>query len=398
MEHPELRSRKLNASVVQVMGGLFSMHKHSWKTTEESVINRVVQAATAYKSQLPMAMLEQRKAQAQALLQAADDIVALLQATIEVSVRHYLHLLLRHIPNRRFPLEWNMTSNNCQAFCDNLLQDFSTVFPVHGNTTSDSSAIPNYLLSFTARFPALSEKSFVTSSFDAYFRSFHQELDIIDTLEAETNYAPTPDGAFTLNYCNRLLLWDCLGDNCHLADHMWRHASDSISILHFHLQQPQNAYWKDADGLGRPQRLSREEWLRQRVQVMLGIDIFHGLAAGIVQTFRRREGRMMKEEGMFMDEEEFEAEGRLPYASIEVMNGNSYIDPETGQERFIQLDGDIFGEDAEDFESDFKPMYGKWSLGSSDVMGRKGPQWMADTEGGEKLVLASYERTWRRDI
>lgn len=194
-----------------------------------------------------------------------------------------------------------------------------------------------------------------------------------------------------------------MGKQCHLADHMWRHASDSISILQFHVLRAQGAYWNEivsTDEAGNStvlRKLSREEWVRQRVRVMLGIDVFLGLAAGIVRTYRRMEGLRIRMSGTFMDEGEFEEEERLPEASIEVIDGSMFLDPETGREREIELDEDIFGggHGGGEGEGEWEPMYGNWSPGSSDTVGRKGPQWMADTEEGEEIVLEFYDKTWR---
>ncbi|KAJ4349235.1 hypothetical protein N0V95_004771 [Ascochyta clinopodiicola] len=383
-EDKTLRKRRLNASITQVLGGLFSTHESTWRTTEETVIEMVLQAAKDYKPQM---MLQQRQQQTASLLQVADHIVALLKNSIGRDVRHYLHLLLYQIPDRRFPLEWKLTSNNCQTFCDNLLRSFLTVFPPNIDKTASSPLTPNYLLSFTARFPALSDATFVASRLDSYFRAFHRELDIIDFHDSETEYPPFNDSEFELVNCERILLWKCMGEECNLADHMFRHASDSISILKFHVKRPRTAYWRCAPGSMRPQQLDHGEWLRQRVQVMLGIDIFHGLAAGIVQTFRRIAHSVVEEDVDFIDAEEFEAEEQLPYASVETWEGNHYIDPDTGLERRIQFDKELFSDSLHDSEERAESRYGVWSPGSSDKVGRKGPQWMADTEASERMVL-----------
>jgi len=129
---------------------------------------------------------------------------------------------------------------------------------------------------------------------------------------------------------------------------------------------------------------------------MLGIDIFHGLAAGIVRTFRRMDRREVSIQSYPFDEDEFRAEGSLPYASIEFMEGNTYVDPEDGSEQQIQLDwGEFNDEEEEDGRLHLEPLYGSWRPGSSDRVGRKGPQMMADTEEDEKLIIMLYDKSWR---
>ncbi len=137
----------------------------------------------------------------------------------------------------------------------------------------------------------------------------------------------------------------------------------------------------------RPQQLSHEEWLRQRVQVALGIDIFLGHAAGIFQTFRRLASSVVAEDISFVDAEDFDAEGRLPCASIETLDGRTYIDPDTGFENQIRLNEEFLGSGIHEQDRNYESRYGAWSPGSSDTVGRKGPQWMADTEDGERIIL-----------
>jgi len=186
-----LRPRRLNASVKQVMSGLFSGHDPSWASVEDSVIRKVLHAAQSYK---PGLTLLHNKAQAEKLLSSAETAVEALKDAIAETVRHYLRLLLGRFSNARFELTWNMRSNNCQAFCDNiiLVPELTTVFPAGHVSTKAELSTPNYLLSFAARFPALSEESFVTSKLDSYFRSFHQDLDIIDSYDAENEFTSSP--------------------------------------------------------------------------------------------------------------------------------------------------------------------------------------------------------------
>jgi hypothetical protein len=182
-----LRPRRLNASVKQVMAGLFSGHDPSWAGVEDSVIRKVLHAAQSYKPGLTPLY---NKAQAENLLNSAETVVETLKDAIAKTVRDYLRLLLGRFSDARFNLTWHVRSNNCQAFCDNILlvPELTTVFPAGHVSAKAKLSPPNYLLSFTARFPALSEESFAASKLDSYFRSFHQDLDIIDSYDAENEF------------------------------------------------------------------------------------------------------------------------------------------------------------------------------------------------------------------
>jgi hypothetical protein len=374
---PTLRRRRLNASVKQIVGGLFSSHEPSWASMEDSVIHTVLQAAQAYKPGLTQ---QHNRTQTEKILSAADAVTEALKATIAETVRSYLRLLLGRFHRSGLPLRWDVRSNNCQMFCDNIILQpaLTTVFPTHRQASGNDQTPPNYLLSFAARFPALSDESFVASRLDSYFRRFHQELDIIDTYESENESAPPPtqsqDGRYEstlpintfaepqsveldILQCRRLLLSDCMNQSCNLADHIWRHVSDSASTLQFHLLRPHAAYttghWSTEPQSASSQPLDYSQWLRQRTQVLLGIDTLNGLAAGIIKAFRHMENDVSEEQ-----------EGRS--------SGRNVSGGRAGGRAGCR--------------------WGKWKPGSSSEVGRHGPETMADTEEGEVLVLESLVR------
>jgi hypothetical protein len=178
---PSLRKRKLNGSIKQCLGGLFSGHEKAWEKAEDEIVLRFLNLSKAY---TPGLTREYNKLQAQELLVASGDLVGLLKENIGPTVRTYLHRLLCQLWDPSVLLTWSQTSNNCQIFCDKLVlqKQFSACFPstrpvldpAHG-----ADPAINYLFSFCARFPSLSE-DLVVSRLDEYFQSFHQEFDIID--------------------------------------------------------------------------------------------------------------------------------------------------------------------------------------------------------------------------
>jgi hypothetical protein len=179
---PSLRKRRLNGSIKQSLGGLFSGHDQSWGKAESEIIHKFIDLSKAY---FPGLTREYNKMRSKELLEACWDLIGLFKEHMGPIVRIYLHQLLRQLWDPSVPLAWSQMSNNCQTFCDTLVlqTQFSTCFPLHrpglDNADGADTAV-NYLLSFCARFPSRSEEVIIASRFDEYFRSFHQEYDIID--------------------------------------------------------------------------------------------------------------------------------------------------------------------------------------------------------------------------
>jgi hypothetical protein len=177
-----LRKRRLNGSIKQCLGGLFSGHDQSWEKAENEIILKFLNLSKAY---LPGLTREYNKLRAEELLGACWDLIGHIKEHMGQTVRIYLHRLLHQLWDSSMPLAWSQTSNNCQTFCDKLVlqRQFSTCFPLHRpslHNANNADTAANYLFSFCARFPSQSEEAIIVSRLDEYFRSFHQEHDIID--------------------------------------------------------------------------------------------------------------------------------------------------------------------------------------------------------------------------
>lgn len=179
---PSLRKRRLNGSLKQCLGGLFSGHDQSWEKAENEIVLKFLDISKAYS---PGLTREYNKMCAKELLGACCDVIGLLKEHVGLTVRIYLDRLLRQLWDPSVPLAWSQISNNCQTFCDKLVlqTQLSTCFSPyrHGlKNADDADTAVNYLFSFCARFPSQSEEAIIVSRIDEYFRSFHQEYDIID--------------------------------------------------------------------------------------------------------------------------------------------------------------------------------------------------------------------------
>lgn len=366
---PSLRKRKLNGSIKQCLGGLFSGHDQSWEKIENETVLKFLGLSKAYS---PGLTREYNKLRAKELLGACWDLIEPLKEHIGLTVRIYLHRLLHQLWDPAVPLAWSQTSNNCQTFCDKLVLQgqFSTCFPLNRpglSNPDDINTAVNYLFSFCARFPSQSEEAVVVSRLDEYFRSFHQEFDIIDhfrdleeggsctgiiILIILSDLEPVSSGPLK---CQNILLWECATAACSLPDHIWLHPYESISILFFHVLRNYEMYsnydWPGSTDNAAPamSRMSKclntRQWLRQRITVLQGIDILLSSLGALARVFSQ------------MAQNQYTAEERSNIGLLRMGHKTKNV-----------------------------WMWGEWKPGRSDSVGRHGPENMANFEEGEKLT------------
>jgi hypothetical protein len=155
--------------------------------------------------------------------------------------------------------------------------------------------------------------------------------------------------------CNGLLLWDCTAASCSISEHIWQHVYDSASILFFHILRKYENYtnenWPEDMNQPRPQslasrRLNTRQWLRQRVAVLQGIDLLLGSCGALSRVFSQ------------MALQKYVIESGHQIASLKMHRKQ--------RTEFV---------------------WGKWEPGSSDTVGRHGPELMAEYEDAEEITL-----------
>jgi hypothetical protein len=169
----------------QVAGGPFSGLFN--ETLEDEIIE-----ALLHKSQrrFDLSPLEEENM----LNQSLDRLVALLKRLIGSRIDIYLGSVVSRLLNPETNLRWNFRTNNCQTFCDSLLdqQLFGPLF-ASLDRQNDEAREPLYLMSFVSR-PGSYKKEPVKTKFDVpsglveeYLLKFrygrHDESDIVDTLQ-----------------------------------------------------------------------------------------------------------------------------------------------------------------------------------------------------------------------
>ncbi|KAL4927873.1 uncharacterized protein BDV17DRAFT_282326 [Aspergillus undulatus] len=172
----------------------------------------------------------------------------------------YLESIVSRLLDPNVILRWSPTGNNCQNFCDSLI-DHSLFTPLAGGPMleTENSNAPLYLLSFVTR-PTGYIKPRVKSKFDVprglteeYLLRFrfgrHDEADLIDSLH-EYWFDWGAFGRHLYRYQD-LFPWDCTeafgrypvtcGD-CNVSKHVWAFPFDSWNVIALHLGRAEREY------------------------------------------------------------------------------------------------------------------------------------------------------------
>ncbi|KAK5625399.1 hypothetical protein RRF57_001115 [Xylaria bambusicola] len=208
-----------------------------------------------------------------------------LKDLLRVRVSVYLKGITLRLLDPQTRLTWSPTSNNCQNFCDSVidLNTFQSLFaPNHYQTK-----YPLYLMSFVCR-PAEHNKPKIKSKLDVprglteeYLLRFrygrHDDADIVDTLQ-EYWYDWGAFGKNLYRYQD-LFPWDCTeafgrypvscGD-CNLAKHVWAFPFDSWSIIALHLTRDHSHY--PSNESERAGIISDAGWMKNRLLVLIALE------------------------------------------------------------------------------------------------------------------------------
>ena len=231
-------------------------------------------------------------------------LVTLVKALISSRVKAYLQSITALLLSPSTNLEWSATSNNCQNFCDSLinLETFGEFIPLQSPLSTripPGQILPLYLMSFVSRStdyinpPPKSKFDVPGGLTEEYLFGFndgrHDESDIIDSLQGYWH----DWGAFEGNLYKYqdLFPWDCTEafdrhsvpcNECNLAKHVWAFPFDSWSIASLHLTRDKYLYSPTSSGT--PHELSDEDWMRNRLQVLIAQDSLFSAAAAMVKS------------------------------------------------------------------------------------------------------------------
>jgi hypothetical protein len=281
-----LPRRPIQATIKQVVGGMFSgYHKHL-QPLDDYVVKLLYAAAVKW-TEKP---LKSRQANYATLRRLANTIIKPFRLIMDGYLTPYLKAITSVLFDRRTELHWRQYTNNCQNFCDAIIQQssFSTVFPPSTQLYSlrtDRIALLDYVVSFRTE-PQLG-KAFESSRrsigpLSGFFKSLHQQTNVLE-------YRETSGGYYTdaTPLCAKIFAWPCHGQDCDLADHVWINPAEFVSLLQFHLTLDKSHYLgNSATEDGNPVPLDELQWARNRLAILQANDSFATSAAAIARTFQ----------------------------------------------------------------------------------------------------------------
>lgn len=270
-----------------------------------------------------------------------------IQTYLAPRVEAYVASIAKRLVSPKVDLHWTFHSNNCQTFCDNLIDRnlFGPLFaPEQPVDYATERLLPRqlYLMSFVCR-PGAYIKAKTRSKFDVpnglteeYLFKFrygrHDESDIIDSLcEYWYDWGAFESGIYPYQ---DVFPWDCTEaygrypircSECNIAKHVWAFPFDSWSIISLHLSRgrqlyPQHAFVPGSDLNREPATtapgeapnglMSDLQWFQNRLNMLLGQDALLRAAVAMARcsTFR--------ESTLWLSQQEDETKDRLKLGGI----------------------------------------------------------------------------------
>ena len=216
-----------------------------------------------------------------------------LETLIGDRLKIYLHSFVQRLMDPNIPLTWSWSSNNCQTFCNNIIDNdlFGSLTSVRDKDdlqpNPNSKEDPLYLMSFVCPYEGYLRNKIDTKYdvpqglIEEYLFKFHfgihDDADIIDTLQEYWFDWGAFGGPLYKN--QDLFPWDCTEaygryptrcNECNLAKHVLAFPFDSWSISELHLHRDPNLY---------PQKES--SWIQNRLKVLSAMSSLSRAAVGM---------------------------------------------------------------------------------------------------------------------
>jgi hypothetical protein len=281
-----LPQRPIQATIKQVVGGMFSGYYQHLKPLEDYVVKLLYAAAVKW-TEKP---LKSRQANYVTLRRHANAIIQPFRLIMDGYLIPYLKAITSVLFDRRTELRWGQYTNNCQNFCDAIIQQsvFSTVFPSSSQLYSlrtDRSARLDYVVSFRTE-PQLG-KAFDSSRLSigllsAFLKLLHRQTNVLEYQETQGRCH-----ADDAPLCAKIFAWRCHDKDCDLADHVWTNPAEFVSLLQFHLMLDKSHYLQNSTTEdGNPAPLDELQWAKNRLAILQANDSFATSAAAIARTFQ----------------------------------------------------------------------------------------------------------------
>lgn len=262
-------------------------------------------------------------------------------------IEAYIASIAKRLVSPKVDLHWTFHSNNCQTFCDNLIDRnlFGSLFAAEqpvDYATGHSLPSQLYLMSFVCR-PGAYVKAKTKSKFDVpnglteeYLFKFrygrHDESDIIDSLaEYWYDWGSFESGIYPYQ---DVFPWDCTEaygrypskcSECNISKHVWAFPFDSWSLVSLHLSRGRQLYPKDAfapgsdlnrdttssSTKGTPNGLMSDlQWFQNRLNILLGQDALLRAAVAMARC------TTFVQSTLWLSQQEDESKDRLKLGGI----------------------------------------------------------------------------------
>ena len=299
--------KRFKTVLKQVVGGLFG--GLSSQDLEAEIIDLVISGSQKNLDDEDESPRKNKKLLNSVLEPIIERLLTLMKSRVDITLQSITQRLL----DTSVKLHWDQKTNNCQKFCDNLIN-----YQIYGDLIFDSSEAkllepdPLYLMSFVCRPESYRRERRVRTKFDVpsglceeyllKFRyGFHVDSDIIDTLQ-EYWYDWGAFGCPLYRY-QHLFPWDCTEaygrsytkcNDCNISKHVWSFPFDSWSIAELHLTRGRLMY---------PGISSDQEWMKNRIMVILAQTALFTAAKAMVEsaTFRNATSWIAKHTDPRMD-------------------------------------------------------------------------------------------------
>ncbi|OAQ95578.1 hypothetical protein VFPFJ_01688 [Purpureocillium lilacinum] len=322
-QHRPRTTKRYKAVMKQIAGGAFST------LLDEAAENDIIEALIQESRDLVDEGISVSE-KAILLAESVERLLQQLKSYLEPRVTAYISSIISRLLDPKVDLRWNFQTNNCQAFCDNMIDRdvFGSLFAPHEVTgeEDDQATTPLYLMSFVCR-PGAYVQHKAKSKFDVpnglteeYLLKFrygrHDESDLIDTL-AEYWYDWGNFEGPMYRYQD-VFPWDCTEaycrfpvkcGECNISKHVLAFPFDSWSIISLHLFRGRELYPRDPQGPNMvsdaalepeaqtvnhlaPGHMSDMAWFQNRMTVLLAQDTLLTTAAAMARCGAFRESTL----------------------------------------------------------------------------------------------------------
>lgn len=285
-------SSRLLASAKLVYGGVFSGYRASIREKERHVIDLLVSISESFMFIPSKRIMTHYRA----LRAGASAILTVLKEIISPGVQLRLERFAANLLNPKTTLRWNIRSNSCQTFANNLLRgDFQGLYPMAPVRTAPKKHLAppsndpwsQYLFCFknTIDSPSHWNLSLQCRSIIWQFYGWSRDdCDLIEFSEWKIHDEPL-EARKSLEV---LLLQDqnapedtsAGGGKAGMADALWSLPRDSLSLLQTHLLRRPEKYC-NPEGLA----LTKEAWVSNRLRVLQQLDVFACLGGGLASAW-----------------------------------------------------------------------------------------------------------------